>query len=99
LASMVPLSQALAASPTLTPATGGGAISADTTGSAIWTTLTGPVITENVAGGLGLGTIVLHAPAGFKFRATFGSAAKSGAGCNMILSGTTVTASTVTVSV
>ena len=47
-------------------ATGGSAISADTTGGT-YTALTGPVYTEAVAGNVGLGTIILKAPAGFVF--------------------------------
>jgi len=53
----------------VTGATGGEAISASTAGGS-WTTLTGPVLTETFArdaGGPGLGTIILTAPAGFEF--------------------------------
>jgi hypothetical protein len=52
---------------TVTPATGGTTISADNTGSATWTTLTGPVITETTPNQIQLGTIVLNAPSGFVF--------------------------------
>lgn len=51
---------------TVTPATGGGAISADNTGGA-YTTLTGPVYSEGASGHAGTGTIILNAPAGFIF--------------------------------
>ena len=53
----------------ITAATGGTAISADTTGES-WTTLAGPSLAEGVAGGIGNGspgTIILTAPAGFEF--------------------------------
>ncbi len=57
---------ALACPPTVTPATGGAAISADTVGGA-WTTLTGPSIAEGIASEIGTGTLVLKAPSGFVF--------------------------------
>lgn len=50
----------------LTPASGGTAISADTTAGA-YTSLTGPVYTEIESGDVGVGTIVLEAPPGFVF--------------------------------
>src|SRR5258706_9466055 len=50
---------------TVTPATGGTAISADSAG-ATWTALTGPVLRENNPGGIGTGTIVLTIPNGFQ---------------------------------
>ncbi len=59
------LSQMVNNSP-VTPATGGNAISADTTGGA-YTSLTGPVYTEASLGAVGTGTIILTAPAGFIF--------------------------------
>lgn len=52
---------------TLTPATGGGAISADNFGTGSWTTLTGPVYEEAASGDVGVGTIILNAPSGFIF--------------------------------
>jgi hypothetical protein len=52
--------------PLYTAATGGSAISADTTGGT-YTTLVGPVYTEVGAGNVGAGTIILKAPAGFVF--------------------------------
>ncbi|MEW6302152.1 MAG: Ig-like domain-containing protein [Verrucomicrobiota bacterium] len=53
--------------PTLTAATGGGAISADNFGSGTFVTLTGPIYEEGVSGDVGSGTIILTAPAGFEF--------------------------------
>ena len=56
---------------TVTPATGGGAIPSNTApmcgAAGTWTALTGPAIAETVAAQIGLGTIVLSAPAGFEF--------------------------------
>ena len=57
------------ASVTVTPATGGNAISADTTGGS-YTALTGPVIAEGAVGDIGTAgtdTIILNAPSGFEF--------------------------------
>jgi large repetitive protein len=51
---------------TLTGATGGSAISADTTGGT-WTTLTGPTLAEGANGDITAGTIILTAPTGFTF--------------------------------
>jgi hypothetical protein len=85
-----------------TPATGGSAISADTTGGA-WTSLTGPTYSENASGNVGTGTIILKAPAGFMFDTggtaptvkitSTGSAAKT---INAVSSGTAVAMSSVT---
>ena len=50
----------------ITPASGGGAISANSYNSA-FTVLTGPVIVETVIGDINTGTLVLTAPAGFIF--------------------------------
>src|SRR5258708_15102773 len=50
---------------TITPASGGTAISADSTGTT-WTTLTGPTLSENNPGGIGTGTIILTIPGGFQ---------------------------------
>lgn len=55
---------------TVTTASGGSAISADTNtanGTATWTTLTGPAFSEGATGDIGVGTIILDAPAGFVF--------------------------------
>jgi len=61
------ISPAITVAPALyTSATGGEAISADTAGGT-FTTLTGPVYTEVTNGNVGLGTIILKAPAGFIF--------------------------------
>jgi hypothetical protein len=51
----------------ITPATGGGAISADDSTSGAWTSLTGPVYGEAASGNVGTGTIILDAPSGFMF--------------------------------
>src|SRR5437763_13517306 len=52
--------------PLYTAATGGEAISADTTGGT-FTSLIGPVYTEVASGNVGTGTIILKAPPGFIF--------------------------------
>lgn len=56
---------------TVTPASGGGAVPSSTApgcgAEGTWTTLTGPVVAETAAGQIGLGTIMLSAPAGFEF--------------------------------
>src|SRR5439155_18602824 len=49
-----------------TAASGGGAISADTS-TGTFTTLTGPKYTEKATGDVGTGTIILNAPSGFVF--------------------------------
>ncbi len=55
------------ASATVTPATGGSAISADTTGGT-YTALTGPTLSEGVSRDISTaGTIILNAPSGFIF--------------------------------
>src|SRR3989338_8217138 len=54
------------ATATVTSATGGSAISADTTGGT-FTSLTGPVISEGATADIGTGTIILNAPSGFEF--------------------------------
>ena len=50
----------------LSAATGGAAVSADTTTNS-YTSLTGPTYSELATGDVGTGTIILHAPAGFVF--------------------------------
>ncbi len=50
----------------VTPATGGGAISADTA-AGDYTLLNGPAYAEAKVGAVGAGTIILKAPAGFEF--------------------------------
>ena len=55
---------------TVTAATGGGAISADTAasgGTGAWSALTGPNYSETVNGDLNNGTVVLTIPSGFEF--------------------------------
>ncbi|MBI4993468.1 hypothetical protein HZC33_00710 [Candidatus Wolfebacteria bacterium] len=54
------------ATATATPATGGSAISADTTGGS-YTSLNGPIISEGATGDIGTGTIILNVPSGFVF--------------------------------
>jgi len=56
-----------AASITITPATGGGAISADDSTSGAWTALTGPLYGEAASANVGTGTIIMNAPSGFIF--------------------------------
>jgi hypothetical protein len=63
---LLALVSSLVSAATLTPATGGSAISADTTNST-YTSLSGPVIAENATGDIGIGVIVLQAPSGFAF--------------------------------
>ena len=50
----------------ITPATGGTSISADST-SGSYTTLTGPTITEGANKDITTGTIIINAPSGFEF--------------------------------
>lgn len=90
----------------VTAATGGNAISNSNIANAIWVSLTGLVLTETAPNGIGAGTIVLVAPAGFKFDTAApvtvtvglvsGSAAK-----NLALASpnAVVTASTITITV
>lgn len=86
----------------VTPATGGTAISADTNsvnGSSAYTTLTGPQV-NGTSGSLGAGTVIftIADAAEFAFNPAAGSASFTGAGCSTLAigSGPTVTASTVT---
>jgi len=61
-------SPAISVSPAqFTAATGGGAIPADGAVTSAFTTLTGPTYSENNAGEVGTGTIIVNAPAGFIF--------------------------------
>lgn len=55
---------------TVTAATGGSSVSSSTVSAGSATALTGPSIAEGVVGEIGLGTIVLNAPSGFKFDTT-----------------------------
>ncbi len=52
---------------TLTPASGGAALSADNAASATFTTLSGPSYLEGAGGNVSVGTIILKAPTGFVF--------------------------------
>ncbi len=76
------ITAALAAA-TVTPATGGSAISADTTGGT-FTSLTGPILTEGANGDISTGTIIFNVPSGFVFSTTTNSvtATRSNVGGN-----------------
>lgn len=88
VASLFPFAGVAAVPPppptTISPATGGSAISADWAlalpGSGTYTTLTGPSVASGSAGDL-VGTLTLTIPSGFQFKASTGSASPSGAGC------------------
>ena len=57
---------------TVTAASGGDNISADTAasgGTGAWTTIVGPIYAETVNGDLDNGTVILTAPSGFEFNA------------------------------
>lgn len=90
---------------TVTPATGGSAISADGVGGS-YTSLTGPVYEEGQNGNIDVGTIILNVPSGFEFDAggtaptllitrTAGSGDDS-RNINSVPSGTSITATSVT---
>lgn len=87
---------------TVTSATGGGAISADTAaaspGTGTYTSLSGPSATEGSAGDLAAGTIVLDLPSGFEFNAGSGTANKNG-GCTLNLDSVNVTAAAATLTI
>lgn len=99
------LTQVITAAPTpgtvtVTPATGAGAISADTAasgGNGAFTTLAGPVLVEQAAGNIAEGTVVLRAPAGFAFQP--GSGACSVTQGNLVAALTSVTATAATCTV
>lgn len=88
----------------VTAATGGGSISADTANST-WTTLTGPAVIEGANQDLATGTTVINAPTGFRFNvgATASASVTAdvvGNGCFTLSSSTaTPTASTITFTV
>ncbi len=95
---------------TVTQATGGSAILSTTAGGSSYTSLTGPAIAEGALGDIGLGTIILNAPTGFRFNpgvnvtATRSNAGACGGGGSLQLNGgnsqtVTPTASTITVTV
>ena len=100
LASLIPLASASAAG-SVVGAGGGDQISADETGTSTYTALTGPVLTEGVAGGFGLGTVVLTAPSGFQFNAAGAVTIGLNATCDMTFSALTVpsTATTITANI
>ncbi len=90
----------------VTPTTGGSAIPNSNIASLIWVTLSGPTLTETAPNGLGVGSIVLTAPAGFKFNTaapvTVSVGLVSGSNAkNLTLSSSnaTITASTITINV
>ena len=69
---------------TVSPATGGTAISVDNFGTGNWTTLNGPSITEGGVGALAVGsTTILTVPPGFQFNPAVGNTSTTGAGCNL----------------
>jgi hypothetical protein len=71
--SLAPFVAPVQAATTVTPATGGGAISADTAANApapAWTSLTGPSIAVTQAGDIPTGSITLTAPSGFTFNSS-----------------------------
>jgi len=70
--------------PIITPATGGANIPAATAaqgGSGVWTTLTGPTITESVGGQLANAQLLLTLPANFEFNANITRAPSLSSGC------------------
>lgn len=84
---------------TVTPATGGTAISADTVGAA-YTTLAGPSLAASAAADFGTGDdIVLNVPAGFVFRAGFGGVTTSGGCTGIVLAALVVTTTTATLDI
>src|SRR3954468_16743993 len=87
----------------VTPASGGTSISADNAGTTNWTTLTGPVLSENNPGGIGTGTLILTIPSGFQLNtanAVTVSVVCSGSGSNMVMSGAaTLSGNTITTTV
>ncbi len=60
------ISENVLAAVSITTATGGSAISADTVGGT-YTSLTGPIVSEGAVGDIGVGAIVLSVPTGFIF--------------------------------
>lgn len=85
----------------VTPATGGEAISADTAGAA-YTSLVGPKLTETDKEGIGVGSIILNAPAGFEFNtAATVTVAVTGSrkGTDIVLSNTVATVTTNTITI
>lgn len=106
LLSLLALSGVANANVTVTRATGGGAIASNTapgcSAAGTWTALTGPAIAEANSGEIGLGNIVLSAPAGFEFNTAAAVTIRLvGSGTNTnninnIASGTSVAATSIT---
>ncbi len=83
---------------TVTPASGGGAISADDYGTATWTSLTGPVIAESAAAEIGTGTIIFTVPSGLEFNpAQDVTAAVTGSATLLVLASATATPTATTI--
>ncbi len=86
---------------TVTPASGGTAISANSAGTT-WTTLTGPTLSENNPRGIGTGTIILTIPSGFQLNTSnpvTASVSCSGSGSNMIVTSPVLSGNTITTTV
>ena len=84
LASLIPLVSASAAVAVVTTPANDSNMSADLAGTSDYDTLTGPVISENGAGVISTGTIVLNAPSGFQFKPTTGGVHVND-GCDMVI--------------
>lgn len=92
---------------TLTLATGGEAVSIDTTsydgGTEAWTSLTGPVITEGASGDISTGVHTLTLPAGWEFNTgqnvtiAIGGSSELGLSAQIITPGTTTLSFNVTI--
>lgn len=85
-----------AANVSVTAATGGGLISADTRGGA-FTSLSGPVLKEGDKTGFGVGSIILNTPAGFEFdtnAAVRVAVSGRGKGSDLVLSNATAVVTT-----
>ncbi len=107
LVGLFPLAGTALAATSITPASGGSAIPADTgpapTGTAAWTALTGPVVTEGAAGDIpNSGTVTLTLSGGFELRTgalggAVGAAFTASAGsCALTATTPVVTATTIT---
>jgi hypothetical protein len=100
MAALFPMAgTALAATPTVTSATGGSLISADTFSTGTYTTLSGPSIVVAGAGDLTTGTITLTAPAGFEFATGVPNPSSSPGATGAAVSFTSATTSVVTFTV
>lgn len=89
IASLVPVASVAAGTPSVVPATGGSAISADTATSGAYTSLSGPsLVATNPGSAIDGSPVVLSAPAGFVFDPASASAGLSGAGCGTLALGT-----------